>query len=134
MYRVGTNYIGACKSEVQMRTVPVHIAFLRVNSWYTGVLCLYKCASPRAIPWYIFVPRRHTPNCCLEFRNTILYRAGTRPVCACNSEVQCLPCRHKPCFPQMNRRYKICTVLAKPYISGRKAEVQVPVQIQMDLT
>ena len=60
-----------------------------------------------------------------------VYRAGARPVCACNSEVQFLPCRHKPFVPQMNRRYKISTVLAKPYISGRRAEIQVPLQIQI---
>ena len=114
MYPVGTNYIGACKSEVQTRTAPVHIAFLRVNSWYTGVPCLYKCASPRAIPWYTF--------CTMPVHTKFLLVIP---------KYTFVPCRHKPFFPQMNRRYKISTVLAKPYISGRKAEVQVPVQIQI---
>ena len=105
-----------------MRTVPVHIAFLRVNLW-------------RPVPLHMHIAAR---NAVVQF----LHHAGTHQISASNSEVQLctvpvhtqfalatprykfVPCRHKPFFPQMNRRYKICTVLAKPYIAGRKAEVK----------
>ena len=89
-----------------MRTVPVHTELLRVNSWYTGVLCLYKCASPRAIPWYIFcttpahtkfllvipkynfVPCRYRPRLCLQFRGTIFTVPAQALFPADESEVQ----------------------------------------------
>ena len=97
MYRVGTNHIPACQSEVQICTVSVQITSLRVNPRYIFVPCRYKSTVLLVNRRYKLVPCRYKSTVLLVKFETKKISAGTTTRVGTTTRAILKLRRYQPC-------------------------------------